>query len=65
MDLLRPGGRLVLIEGDWVTGAGLTAAETTTLVQNVREHAVVTPLPDAVHWGRAISDERYLVVSLR
>ena len=65
VDLLRPGGRLVLIEGDWATGAGLTAAETTTLVQNVREHAVVTPLPDAVYWGRAITDERYLVVSLR
>ena len=26
VDLLAPGGRLVLVEGSWTTGAGLTAA---------------------------------------
>ena len=63
--LLRPGGRLVLVEGSWSTGAGLTAARTAELVGALREEVVVTPLPEPVYWGRAIEDERYLVVSPR
>lgn len=63
--LLRPGGRLVLVEGSWSTGAGLTAAECERLVRTGRDEAVVTHLPDPVYWGRAISDERYLLVSRR
>jgi ubiquinone/menaquinone biosynthesis C-methylase UbiE len=63
--LLRPGGRLVLVEGRWSTGAGLTPDETRALVRRHRREAAVERLDDPVLWGRAIDDERYLLVSLR
>src|SRR4051794_9398441 len=37
--LLRPGGRLVLVEGRWHTGAGLTAADTARAVRRHRGEA--------------------------
>lgn len=61
--LLVPGGRLVLVEGRWSTGAGLTAAETVALVEAAGRTASVTNLPDAAYWGRKIADERYVVTS--
>lgn len=63
VDLLKPGGLLVLIEGRWSTGAGLTAAECRALVLDVRQEADVTRLDDPALWGRSIDDERYLLVS--
>jgi SAM-dependent methyltransferase len=60
-DLLTPGGRLVLVEGSWSTGAGLTGAETVALVEGLGRTATLRPLPDAGYWGREISDERYAV----
>lgn len=63
VDLLSPGGRLVLVEGRWGNGAGLSAAETTSLVRGLGRGAEVTPLADPVWWGRPIDDERYLLVS--
>jgi SAM-dependent methyltransferase len=63
VELLRPGGRLVLVEGRWSTGAGLTAEECRGLVLRHRRQAVVTPLPDPALWGGPIDDERYLLVS--
>ncbi|MGW6930734.1 class I SAM-dependent methyltransferase [Lentzea sp. NPDC054927] len=63
VDLLAPGGMLVLIEGHWSTGAGLTAAECRALVLDVRQEADVTRLDDPALWGRSIDDERYLLVS--
>lgn len=61
--LLRPGGRLVLVEGRWFTGAGLSAAECADLVTAHREDATVQVLSDPALWGHAITDERYLLVS--
>ncbi|WP_086666157.1 class I SAM-dependent methyltransferase [Lentzea kentuckyensis] len=63
VDLLKPGGLLVLIEGRWSTGAGLTSAECRELVLAVREDAGVTRLDSPALWGRVIDDERYLLVS--
>ncbi len=60
-DLLTPDGRLVLVEGSWSTGAGLTAAETVALVQGLGRAATLRPLPEARYWGREIDDERYAV----
>jgi ubiquinone/menaquinone biosynthesis C-methylase UbiE len=60
-DLLSPGGRLVLVEGSWSTGAGLTGAETVALVQGLGRAATLRPLPEAAYWGREITDERYAV----
>ncbi len=64
VDLLAPGGRLVLVEGSWSTGAGLTATETEGLVREHRSEVVVRHLVEPEFWGREIDDERYLVVSL-
>ncbi|GAB2812049.1 class I SAM-dependent methyltransferase [Lentzea nigeriaca] len=61
--LLKPGGLLVLVEGRWSTGAGLTSAECRALVLEVRREAEVTRLDDPALWGRPIDDERYLLVS--
>jgi SAM-dependent methyltransferase len=61
--LLRPGGRLVLVEGRWHTGAGLTASATELAVRRHRGEADVRALDDADLWGGPITDERYLVVS--
>jgi SAM-dependent methyltransferase len=64
--LLRPGGRLVLVEGRWGTGAGLSAAECRAAVLRHREEADVQHLADdAALWGRAVDDERYVLVSRR
>ncbi len=60
--LLKPGGRLLLIEGHWGTGAGLTAAQTMDLVREAGRTAELHRLNDPVLWGRPITDERYLVV---
>lgn len=62
--LLKPAGRLLLIEGFWHTGAGLhsqqivdmlPASLTNVLVQNLSAQ------PDL--WGGEVQDERYLVLA--
>lgn len=63
--LLRPGGVLVLVEGRWHTGAGLSAAEAERAVRRHRAQGTVTLLDDPLLWGGPISDERYLLVSAR
>jgi SAM-dependent methyltransferase len=60
---LRPGGRLVLVEGDWSTGAGLTAARCVEIVGESCTSVEVRHLPDPRLWGREITDERYVVVA--
>ena len=60
--LLRPGGRLLLVEGSWSTGAGLTAEETVALVEAVGYRPRLRRMPEPVFWGRDITDDRYLVV---
>ena len=64
MRLLWRDGRPALGEGHWSTGSGLTSAECEELVRAVREEATVIQLRDPALWGREISDERYLLVSL-
>jgi SAM-dependent methyltransferase len=61
--LLKPAGRLLLVEGNWQTGVGLTAEQTLGLVREAGRAAELVKLPDAVYWGRQIEDERYLVVA--
>jgi SAM-dependent methyltransferase len=64
VELLAPGGRLLLVEGRWFTGGGLTSAQTEALVHGTGRSVAVRHLPDPVYWGREISDERYLAVSV-
>ena len=61
--LLRPGGRLVLVEGRWHTGAGISADEARGLVEPHASRVDVVPLVDEVYWGGPIADERYLLVA--
>ena len=63
--LLNPEGLLLLVEGRWQTGGGLSAAETSGLVLQHRAEAAVERLDDPAFWGRPIDDERYLVTSPR
>ncbi|MDX2676324.1 class I SAM-dependent methyltransferase [Streptomyces sp. NY05-11A] len=65
-DLLRPGGRLVLVEGVWgsVAPVGIPADRLTALLAPLTEHARVERLSqDAGLWGQAVDDERYAVVA--
>ena len=61
--LLKPGGRLVLIEGVW-GGTGLSAARLAGLLtahgMSVRHERLSG---DARLWGREVHDERYALVA--
>jgi len=63
ISLLAPGGRLLLVEGRWSTGAGLAATDCQTLVLEHRQEAQVRILREPSYWGRAITDERDLMFS--
>lgn len=62
VDLVAPTGCLVLVEGHWSTGAGLTADDTLGLVASVGRRGELRSLPEPAYWGREITDERYAVV---
>ncbi|MGV9557987.1 class I SAM-dependent methyltransferase [Streptomyces sp. NPDC003401] len=64
--LLRPAGRLVLVEGVWGTVApvGIPADRLTALLAPLTGPARVERLSDDPRlWGRAVEDERYAVVA--
>ncbi|MER5752054.1 class I SAM-dependent methyltransferase [Streptomyces sp. NPDC002088] len=66
-DLLRPGGRLVLVEGVWGTlsPVGIPADRLTALVTPLAEEVRLERLSDeALLWGKDVADERYAVVAL-
>jgi SAM-dependent methyltransferase len=63
VNLLGPGGSVVLIEGRWHTGAGLSAHECEQIVRTARHDVQVRSLADPVYWGKDIADERYPMVS--
>jgi SAM-dependent methyltransferase len=63
--LLRPGGRLVLIEGRWgtVSPVGIPAAELAELAAPLGGRLLIEQLGhDPALWGRAVEDERYAAV---
>ncbi|MEU3758894.1 class I SAM-dependent methyltransferase [Streptomyces albogriseolus] len=67
-DLLRPGGRLVLVEGVWgtVSPVGIPADRLTALLAPLTARVRVERLSgDPALWGREVDDERYAVVALR
>jgi SAM-dependent methyltransferase len=61
--LLGAGGIVVLVEGRWHGGIGLTADEAEQIVRTVHSNAHVQHLTDSMYWGKEITDERYLLVS--
>lgn len=74
--MLRPGGRLVLVEGRWQASGGaytegarglpwlggVTAARLVAALEPVAEVIRVEPLTDPLLWGKEIDDERYVVI---
>ncbi|KUN00867.1 SAM-dependent methyltransferase [Streptomyces yokosukanensis] len=65
-DLLRPGGRFVLVEGVWGTlhPVGIPAGRLTALLAPLSADVRVERLSDdPVLWGKAVEDERYAVVA--
>lgn len=63
IELLTPSGALILIEGRWHTGVGLTADACVRLVRDHRRDVQLRLLDDPSYWGGPTSDERYLIVS--
>lgn len=61
--LLRPGGRLVLVEGVW-GGAGIPAGRLTGLLAPLAERVHHESLSgDPALWGKRVDDERYAVLA--
>ena len=64
-DLLTPGGRLLLIEGHWHTGAGLHSHEVLSFLPANLTRVEVHDLSSQPElWGGEITDERYAVTAL-
>ncbi len=63
IELLAPGGTLVLIEGLWSNGVGLKSSECARLVGSLRADVQLQILDDDVYWGGRTDDERYLILS--
>ncbi|MFF8907563.1 class I SAM-dependent methyltransferase [Streptomyces olivaceoviridis] len=65
-ELLRPGGRFVLVEGVWGTldPVGIPAARLTALLEPLSRDVRVERLSDdSLLWGKDVDDERYAVVA--
>jgi ubiquinone/menaquinone biosynthesis C-methylase UbiE len=74
---VRPGGRLVLVEGRWASvgdacfdepdrmpwSGGVSASVLCAAVEPLASRVQVVTLSDPRLWGRAIDDERYLLVA--
>ncbi|MFD4259144.1 class I SAM-dependent methyltransferase [Streptomyces sp. NPDC058534] len=66
-ELLRPGGRLVLVEGVWETAApvGIPAGRLTALLAPLTGQVRVERLSgDPSLWGREVADERYAMIAM-
>ncbi|MGY0487476.1 class I SAM-dependent methyltransferase [Streptomyces sp. WG-D5] len=67
VSLVRPGGRLVLVEGVWgeVSQAGIPAERLVDVLAPLVADVRHVPLSgDARLWGKEVTDERYAVVAL-
>ena len=64
INLLRLGGRLLLIEGYWHTGGGLHAQEIVEMLPAALTNVKIQQLGDRPEfWGGAVTDERYVVIA--
>lgn len=61
--LLRPGGRLVLVEGSWHTGGGISVSDCEQALRRHRSTVVIEHLNDENLWGGPVPDQRYLALS--
>jgi ubiquinone/menaquinone biosynthesis C-methylase UbiE len=76
VELLRPGGRLVLVEGRWGLeaardepsapwGSGVPSEELAAVVRDLVGEPVVVQLTDSSYWGKEVEHERYLLTVRR
>lgn len=64
INLLRPQGYLVLIEGFWSTGAGLHADDIVEAIPSSMVDIKVEDLSNQVDlWGGEVTDERYIITT--
>jgi SAM-dependent methyltransferase len=64
IELLKQGGRLILIEGYWGTGVGLHAKEIIEwLPPSLTSIALQNLGDDPNFWGRVVPDERYALIA--
>ena len=64
VELLRPTGRLLLIEGFWHTGAGMNAQTVVAALPSSCTHVSVQSLSEHSDlWGGSVTDERYVVIA--
>jgi 2-polyprenyl-3-methyl-5-hydroxy-6-metoxy-1,4-benzoquinol methylase len=62
--LLKTGGRIILIEGLWHTGAGLPAQAIVDALPDSLTNVAVQNLSDqSALWGGAVNDERYIMTA--
>lgn len=62
LGLVRPGGRLVLIEGYWHTGVGLHGQDVLTMLASLEGTVNISSLTgNALLWGKPVTDERYVI----
>jgi SAM-dependent methyltransferase len=62
VELLKPHGIIVLIEGRWHS-AGLTARDAQRIILTTRTDASIRPMSEPIYWGKVIDDERYMITS--
>jgi 2-polyprenyl-3-methyl-5-hydroxy-6-metoxy-1,4-benzoquinol methylase len=63
--LVKPEGRLLLIEGFWHTGAGLHATDILAMLPESTSEVNLQNLSDqADFWGSAVTDERYIITAV-
>ena len=64
--LLRPGGCVILVEGRFASGNGMSAEEIAEALPPTLTSLAVTDLSkDANLWGSPLSDQRLLAVAQR
>jgi 2-polyprenyl-3-methyl-5-hydroxy-6-metoxy-1,4-benzoquinol methylase len=62
--LLSPGGRLVLIEGNWQSGGGLRPQQIVEALPSNFSSVIVRDLSAHPNlWGVEVTDERYIVIA--
>lgn len=63
-ELLKPKGRLILIEGYWGTNTGLRASEVIEMLPNsFSDYSFQDLSENSIFWGREVSDERYAIIT--
>ena len=63
-ELLKPKGRLILIEGYWGTGAGLHANQIIEILPSSLKDFLLQNLSENPNfWGKEVSDQRYAIIA--